>query len=131
MNKQPLIDQNGEVRELTDKDFAAMRPAAEVVPDIVAHMAYAQTQLWQTAADHRLDQNASSKDETQLHQTTIDSLQSRYGMTYEQFETYLQHRADKLLRTPNKNLNQAIMREENDALDWKAAREMLSASEKI
>ena len=36
MSKQPLIDEEGEVQELTTEDFAAMRPAAEVVPDVVA-----------------------------------------------------------------------------------------------
>jgi uncharacterized protein (DUF4415 family) len=33
--KKPLIDKNGEVRELTKEDFKRMRPASEVVPEIV------------------------------------------------------------------------------------------------
>ena len=33
--KKPLIDKDGEVRELTAEDFKRMRPASEVVPDIV------------------------------------------------------------------------------------------------
>lgn len=33
--RKPLIDKNGEVRELTAGDFKRMRPAREVVPDIV------------------------------------------------------------------------------------------------
>jgi len=33
--KKPLIDKNGEVRELTKEDFKRMRPANEVVPEIV------------------------------------------------------------------------------------------------
>ena len=33
--KKPLIDKNGKVRELTKKDFKRMRPANEVVPEIV------------------------------------------------------------------------------------------------
>jgi uncharacterized protein (DUF4415 family) len=36
MNSKPLTDEDGEVRELTAADFAAMRPAAEVVPEVVA-----------------------------------------------------------------------------------------------
>ena len=33
--RKPLIDADGEVRELTKADIARMRPATEVVPDIV------------------------------------------------------------------------------------------------
>ena len=36
MSKQPLTDEDGEVRELTAEDFAEMRPATEMVPEIVA-----------------------------------------------------------------------------------------------
>jgi uncharacterized protein (DUF4415 family) len=36
MNSKPLTDEDGEVRELTAADFAAMRPASEVVPEVVA-----------------------------------------------------------------------------------------------
>jgi uncharacterized protein (DUF4415 family) len=32
MNRLPLTDEGGEVRELDEEDFAAMRPAAEVLP---------------------------------------------------------------------------------------------------
>jgi uncharacterized protein (DUF4415 family) len=34
--RKPLTDADGEVRELTKVDIARMRPASEVVPDIVA-----------------------------------------------------------------------------------------------
>ncbi len=34
--RKPLIGPDGEVRELTKADIARMRPAIEVVPDIVA-----------------------------------------------------------------------------------------------
>ena len=104
---QPLTDKEGEVRELTAEDFAKMRPAAEIMPEVVAA--------------HHIQQS----------QRAIDTLQTRYGMTYEQFETYLQHHADKLMRTPNRELNQAIMREEDDAMDWKMARDVLATLEKI
>lgn len=63
----------------------------------------------------------------QEYQQTIDTLQSRYGMNYEQFGSYLQLRANELMNNPTKMLNQAIMHEEDDALEWKAAREMQSS----
>lgn len=33
--RKPLTDKEGEVRELTAEDFAAMRPTAEVLPELV------------------------------------------------------------------------------------------------
>ena len=33
--RKPLIDENGEVRELTPEDFARMKPASETHPEIV------------------------------------------------------------------------------------------------
>lgn len=33
--KKTLTDRNGEVREITKEDFKRMRPASEVVPEIV------------------------------------------------------------------------------------------------
>ncbi len=33
---RPLSDENGEIREMDAQEFAAMRPASESVPDIVA-----------------------------------------------------------------------------------------------
>lgn len=59
------------------------------------------------------------------HQATIDRLQTKYGMTYEQFSAYLQARADILAQKPDPRLNEAVMLEEEDALEWKIAREML------
>ena len=35
---EPLTDEDGEVRELTEADFARARPAMEVIPDIVEAM---------------------------------------------------------------------------------------------
>lgn len=34
-NRKPLTNDEGEVRELTKADFAAMRPASEVLPEIL------------------------------------------------------------------------------------------------
>ena len=53
------------------------------------------------------------------------TFQSRYGMTYEQFDAYLRARSRTLSETANAALNQAIMVEEDDALDWKIARDMM------
>lgn len=63
----------------------------------------------------------------QAFQKTLDALQSQYGMSYEQFEAYLQLRANELLQSPNPILNQSLMREEDDALEWKTALEMQSS----
>ncbi len=63
----------------------------------------------------------------QQYQKKIEALQAQYGMSYEQFEAYLQIRANELLNSPNPTLNQALMREEDDAFDWKTALEMQSS----
>jgi hypothetical protein len=34
-NRLPLIDEEGEVRELTEEDFARARPASKVLPEIL------------------------------------------------------------------------------------------------
>jgi len=49
------------------------------------------------------------------------------GMNYEQFEAYLRERSATLMASPDPALNQAIMAEEEDALDGKVAREMLQS----
>ncbi len=53
------------------------------------------------------------------------AFQARYGMSYEQFDAYLRARSKTLSETPDPMLNQAIMAEEDDAMDWKIAREMV------
>ena len=65
----------------------------------------------------------------QLRQT-VSGMEDKYGMTFEQFDAYLAERArlfrsDELTAGERKALGKAIMREEDDHLDWKAAREML------
>ena len=55
------------------------------------------------------------------------AFQARYGMTYEQFDDYLRARSGILSKKPNPALNQAIMIEEDDALDWKIARDMVQS----
>jgi hypothetical protein len=53
------------------------------------------------------------------------AFQARYGMTYEQFDDYLRACSETLSKNPNPALNQAIMIEEDDALDWNIARDMV------
>jgi hypothetical protein len=59
------------------------------------------------------------------YQAIVERLQAKYGMTYDQFQAYLKARSATLAATPNQELNQAIMAEEEDALDWKVAHNML------
>ena len=61
------------------------------------------------------------------YQTIIQALEARHGMTYEQFERYLHSRSSTLAAQPNPALNEAVMLEEEDALDWKIARDMLQS----
>lgn len=50
---------------------------------------------------------------------------TRYGMSYEQFDEYLRARSRALSETPNPALNKAVMAEEDDALEWKIAHDMV------
>lgn len=61
------------------------------------------------------------------YKTVIESLQTKHGMTYEQFEAYLKSRSATLATSPSQTLSQAVMAEEEDAFDWKIAREMLTS----
>ncbi len=61
------------------------------------------------------------------HRATIERMQAKYGMTYDQFDAYLKSRSATLAASPNPALSQAVMREEEDALDWKTANEMLQS----
>ena len=61
------------------------------------------------------------------YRVTVENLQAKYGMTYEQFEAYLKSRSATLSAHPDPALNQAVMVEEEDALDWKIARDMLTS----
>jgi hypothetical protein len=61
------------------------------------------------------------------HRVTIEKLQAKYGMTYDQFDAYLKSRSQMQAASPSRALNQAIMVEEEDALNWKVATEMLQS----
>ncbi len=63
-------------------------------------------------------------------ETNIHQFEQKYGMDFQQFQQYL-HERSVLLENKSlpaeqlKTLNAAIMQEEDDWLDWKAARNML------
>ena len=61
------------------------------------------------------------------YRAAIENLQAKHGMTYEQFDAYLKSRSATLAIASNPILNQAIMKEEEDAMDWKVANEMLQS----
>ena len=60
------------------------------------------------------------------YRTKVEQYETQYGMRYEQFQTYLQARTTHLTTHPSPELHQAIMEEEEDALNWKIARDMLN-----
>ena len=63
-------------------------------------------------------------------QTEVRQFEHKYGMDFQQFQQYL-HERSVLLENKSlpaeqlEPLNAAIMQEEDDWLDWKAARNML------
>jgi len=59
------------------------------------------------------------------YRNIVEKFEQKYGVTYFQFEDYLQAQAKKLATEP---FNQKqFMLEEEDALDWKIAAEMLDS----
>jgi len=63
-------------------------------------------------------------------QDGVLQFERKYGMNFQQFNQYLHERSllleKKALPTEQlQTLNVAVMQEEDDCLDWKAAREML------
>jgi hypothetical protein len=63
----------------------------------------------------------------QIHhyQVKIKKFEKKYKMNYYHFNQYLMERAKKVVS--DKSLHQSIMMEEEDALDWKIAAEMLES----
>jgi hypothetical protein len=65
-------------------------------------------------------------------QREVTRFQRKYGMPFERFDAYLHERSALLETSPleprqRQALGQAVMREEDDWLDWKAAQEMLES----
>ena len=61
------------------------------------------------------------------YKTITQTLEAKYGMTFKQFEGYPESRSETLSSQPNPVLNEAIMVEEDDSLEWKIARDMLQS----
>jgi len=62
----------------------------------------------------------------------IQSLEQKYGMRYDQFDTYLHERSQLLVSgtlsdDERRTLGQVIMQEEDDWLDWKSSTELLES----
>ena len=58
-------------------------------------------------------------------QQIVNRFKKKYGMDYHQFEAYLQERAKRLKEDPN--FHAAFLVEEEDALEWKIAEDMLNS----
>ncbi len=66
------------------------------------------------------------------YRKAISRFKRKYGMNYNQFLEYLRERSKLLMSSElsdeqRKALSKAIMQEEEDALEWKIAREMLQS----
>jgi hypothetical protein len=59
------------------------------------------------------------------HRAIIEKFENKYAMSHAQFNTYLKERAKRL--TPESSSHQQFMQEEEDALEWKIASEMLES----
>ena len=65
-------------------------------------------------------------------QREVARFERKYGMHFDRFGEYLHERsalleASQLEPSQRRSLGQAVMREEDDWLDWKAAQEMLES----
>ena len=63
--------------------------------------------------------------QVERYRIIIEAMESKHGMSYAQFDAYLRSRAARLQERQEPALNRAIMAEEEDALEWKIASEML------
>jgi len=59
------------------------------------------------------------------YRSVVRKFEKKYGMEYFRFNQYLKERATKL--SNNSSLHKSFMLEEEDALDWKIASEMLES----
>ncbi len=65
-------------------------------------------------------------------QTQDDRFEQKYGLNFQQFHQYLGGRSALLAKSnlsdeQRQTLGRSVMQEEDDWLDWKAAREMLES----
>ena len=79
----------------------------------------------------RIGETCVTESQVQNYRGIVTGFENKYGMTYHQFNHYLQHRttlleSDTLSPEQARSLGQAIVLEEEDTLEWKIARVMLS-----
>lgn len=93
---------------------------AEIVNPLVEKGLFenAETAVKDLMADYILNQ-------IERHRKIIRKFEKKYGMNYLQFSKYLKERAQKL--PSNTSLHKNFMLEEEDALDWKIAAEMMQS----
>ena len=65
-------------------------------------------------------------------QAQVSNFETKYSMNFQQFRQYLSERSALLVKGDLSNeqrqiLGRAVMQEEDDFLDWKAAREILES----
>lgn len=63
--------------------------------------------------------------QVERYQKLIQKYEKKYGMRYDHFSQYLKERAKRLKTDPS--LHNTFMVEEEDALEWKMATEMLQS----
>lgn len=93
---------------------------AEIVHPLVDNGLYenAEAAVKDLMASHILHQ-------IERYRNTVEKFEKKHGMKYFQFEDYLKERAKKLVAEPSSA--KRFMLEEEDALDWKVANEMLQS----
>lgn len=93
---------------------------AEIVAPLVNNGLYenAETAVKDLMAQHIVHQ-------IERYHAVIEQFEEKYGMRYSQFTAYLNARAKQLASQPA--LQKKFMLEEEDALDWKIAGEMLDS----
>lgn len=93
---------------------------AEIVDPLVSNGLYenAEAAVKDLMAHHILHQ-------IEHYRAIVEKFEEKYGMRYSQFTAYLQERAKQLAGQPA--LHKKFMLEEEDALDWKIATEMLES----
>jgi len=93
---------------------------AKIVHPLVENGLYenAEAAVKDLMANHILHQIAH-------YRGIIEKLENKYGMSYHQFNAYLNERAKKLEN--EQSIHQRFMLEEDDELDWKTATEMLQS----
>jgi hypothetical protein len=93
---------------------------AEIVHPLVDNGLYANAEaaVKDLMAGHILHQ-------IEHYSTIVEKFEKKYGMKYAQFDDYLKERAKKLAHDPSSQ--KRFMLEEEDALDWKIAVDMLGS----